>query len=123
MRILADQDVYAATIRFMIGLGHDVTRAADLGLGAAEDTELLRTARQRHHVLLTRDRDFGRLVYTGGMGAGVIYLRMSPSTQDAVHAELRRVLTLNTDETLQRSFVVAEPGRHRMRTYGLGPTR
>jgi hypothetical protein len=33
MRILADQDVYAATIRFMIGLGHDVTRAADLGLG------------------------------------------------------------------------------------------
>jgi hypothetical protein len=57
------------------------------------------------------------------MGAGVIYLRMSPSTQDAVHAELRRVLTLNTEETLQRSFVVVEPGRHRMRTYGLGPTR
>ena len=44
MRFLADQDVYAVTIRFLSNLGHDVVRAAQLGLAQAEDPELLRMA-------------------------------------------------------------------------------
>lgn len=33
MRFLTDQDVYAATVRFLSGLGHDVVPAAQLGPG------------------------------------------------------------------------------------------
>jgi hypothetical protein len=32
-----------------------------------------------------------------------------------VHAEFERVLTLYTEQELQGSFVVIEPGRHRIR--------
>ena len=53
-------------------------------------------------------------------GPGVIYLRMTPSTQNAVHAELERILTLYTEQVLQGSFVVVEPGRHRIRTLASG---
>jgi len=115
MRFLADQDVYATTIRFLAGLGHDVVTAASLGLARAEDAELLRVAQQEGRIFVTRDRDFGGLVFVQGSGPGVIYLRVLPSTQTSVHAELERVLTLYNELELQTSFVVVEPGRHRIR--------
>lgn len=115
MKFLADQDVYAATIGFLSGLGQDVVRAAQLGLAQTKDAELLRVAQERGRILLTRDRDFGGLVFVQRGGAGVIYLRILPSTLSTVHAELERVLTLYTERQFQGSFVVIEPGRHRMR--------
>jgi predicted nuclease of predicted toxin-antitoxin system len=121
MKFLADQDVYANTIRFLSGLGHDVVRAAELDLAQAEDAELLRVAHEQGQILMTRDRDFGGLVFVQGGGPGVVYLRILPSTQNAVHAELERVLTLYSEQELQGSFVVVEPGRHRIRRLGPGP--
>ena len=52
------------TIRFLIGLGHDVVSVAQLGLARAEDSELLRVAQQEGRIFVTRDRDFGALVFT-----------------------------------------------------------
>lgn len=117
MRFLTDQDVYAITIRFLSGLGHDVVTAAQLGLAQAEDLELLRVAQDQGRIFVTRDRDFGGLVFVLGSGAGVIYLRILPSTQNAVHAELERILTLYDEQELQGSFVVIELGRHRIRRH------
>jgi predicted nuclease of predicted toxin-antitoxin system len=118
MKFLVDQDVYAGTIGFLSGLRHDVVRAAELGLAQADDAELLRVAREQERIFLTRDRDFGALVFVQGSGPGVIYLRVLPSTQNAVHAELERVLTLYSEQELQASFVVIEPARHRIRKLG-----
>jgi predicted nuclease of predicted toxin-antitoxin system len=120
MKFLTDQDVYATTVRFLNGLGHDVVTAAQLGLARAQDAELLRVAQQQGRIFVTRDRDFGGLVFVQGGGAGVIYLRISPSTVNAVHAELERVLTLYPEQELQGSFLVIEPGRHRIRRLAQG---
>jgi predicted nuclease of predicted toxin-antitoxin system len=121
MKFLTDQDVYAATNRFLSGLGHDVVTATQLGLRQAADADLLQAAQAQGRILVTRDRDFGGLVFVQGGGAGVIYLRMTPSTQNPVHAELERVLTLYSEQELQGSFVVVEPGRHRIRRLPPGP--
>jgi len=115
MKFLADQDVYAVTIGFLKDLGHDVIAAAQLGMARAKDFELLRTAHDQGRIFITRDRDFGALVFVRASGPGVIYLRMLPSTLQAVHTELARVLALYTEQQLQTSFVVVEPGRHRIR--------
>ncbi len=115
MRFLGDQDVYAGTLLLLSSLGHDVVSAAQLGLAQAEDTELLRVAQEQGRILVTRDRDFGGLVFVQGNGPGIVYLRILPSTRNAVHAEFERVLTLYTEQELQGSFVVIEPGRHRIR--------
>jgi predicted nuclease of predicted toxin-antitoxin system len=124
MKFLADQDVYATTIRFLTQLGHDVVPAAQLGLAQADDTELLRVAQEQERIFVTRDRDFGGLVFVQGGGSGVVYLRILPSTQGTVHAELERVLSLYGEQELRESFVVVEPGRHRIRKpppVGQGP--
>lgn len=45
----------------------------------------------------------------------MLYLRVLPSTLQAVHAELGRVLGLYGEKELQGAFVVIEPGRYRIR--------
>jgi predicted nuclease of predicted toxin-antitoxin system len=115
MRLLADQDVYAATVRFLRELGHDVATAAERGMSQSADAALLRTAQADGRVFVTRDRDFGGLVFLQSLGTGVLYLRLLPSTLQAVHAELGRVLSLYNEAELQGAFVVIEPGRHRIR--------
>jgi predicted nuclease of predicted toxin-antitoxin system len=121
MKFLADQDVYAGTLGFLSSLGHEVVSASQLGLAQAEDAELLRVAHEQGRIFVTRDRDFGALVFVHGSGPGVIYLRLLPSTLNAVHAEIERVLTLYSESELQISFLVIEPGRHRIRKLGPSP--
>jgi len=118
MKLLLDQDVYAATARFLLDLGHDVVLVASIGLSRARDQEILHAAQEQNRILVTRDRDFGNLVFVRELGAGVILLRVLPSTQSVVHAELERVLSLHTEAVLAQSFVVVEPGGHRVRRLG-----
>ncbi len=115
MKFLTDQDVYAGTIAFLQQLGHDVITAAQLGLSRADDADLLRAAHSQGRIFVTRDRDFGNLVFVHALGTGVIYLRMLPSTQQVVHAEIERVFKQYSEAELLRAFVVVEPARHRFR--------
>lgn len=115
MRFLLDQDIYASTARHLVDLGHDVVRAAELGLSRAADEELLETAQEEGRVFVTRDRDFGRIVFLRQKRHAVLYLRMQPSTQDAAHEELTEVLKTLSASELARAFVVVEPGGHRIR--------
>jgi predicted nuclease of predicted toxin-antitoxin system len=115
MRFLTDQDVYAVTNRHLRGLGHDVATAAELGLSRASDSELLKRARSDRRIFVTRDRDFGRLVFLRNLGAGVVYLRMTPTDANSVHREFERVLTIYREEELLTQFLVVEPARHRVR--------
>jgi predicted nuclease of predicted toxin-antitoxin system len=57
MKLLLDQDVYAATARFLSDLGHEVVPVAQIGCAQAEDTDLLRIAQEQGRILVTRDRD------------------------------------------------------------------
>ncbi len=115
MRFLLDQDVYAVTGQFLNSLGDDVIRAAELGLAQSEDVELLKVAEQQDRIFVTRDRDFGNLVFAKALGAGVLYLRILPSAVNAVHEELETVLKTYHESELKMAFVVIEPGGHRFR--------
>jgi len=118
MKVLLDQDVYALTERFLKALGHDVQTASEAGLSTADDSVLLERAQKQGRILVTRDRDFGGLVFVRGEGAGVVYLRVNPATIHAVHEELRTVLERHSEADLRKSFVVVEPQRHRYRPLG-----
>lgn len=122
MRFLSDHDVFAATVTFLRAAGHDVTTAAELGMQQAADVDLLRAAHAAGRLLVTRDRDYGGLVFVRTVGAGVIYLRMSPTAIPAVHAELARLLSLYDEAGLRAAFVVVEPGCHRFRRLANDPS-
>ena len=49
MKFLLDQDVYAATARFLNDLGHDIVPVARIGLSQADDEELPNSPRSEPH--------------------------------------------------------------------------
>lgn len=115
MKFMLDQDVYALTERFLREQGYDVATASELGLSRAPDLDLLKTAADQGRIFVTRDRDYGNLVFIHHAGRGVIYLRILPSDMDEVHAELKNVLETYSEDELAHSFVVVEKSRHRIR--------
>lgn len=115
MRFLLDQDVYALTGRFLRELDHDVITADEIGLAQASDRNLLARATQERRILISRDKDFGNLVFVEHLGKGIVFLRITPATVHATHEELKRVLELYQESDLMNSFVVVEPGQHRFR--------
>jgi len=118
MKLFLDQDVYKSTAHLLKRLGHDVLLAAQAGLSQARDEELLLTAQKNERILITRDRDYGNLVFVKGIETGVIYLRMLPANINEAHHQLEKLLEIYSEEELSKSFVVVEPNGYRIRKYG-----
>ncbi len=115
MKLLIDQDVYEITVRFLIALKHDVVRVSELGMAKTSDEENLKKALELGRIFVTRDRDYGNLVFVKQVRTGVLYLRVLPSDLNSVQAELERVLSEYGEDELRSAFVVVEAGRHRIR--------
>jgi len=116
MKILTDQDIYRLTVEKLKQWGHDVITAKELGMHKSSDEDLLKTSRKTGRLLITRDKDFGSLIFLRTQeSVGVILLRMVPKTIDKVHNELYRLLQEQTQDILKNFFCVVEPKRYRMR--------
>lgn len=115
MRFFLDQDVYHLTSAFPRSLGHDVLTAADVEMSQAIDQEILQFAATHNRTLVTRDKDFGSLIFSQTfLHRGVILLRVTPQTLSDIHLELERLLSLHAEKDIQRSFVVVEKERRRI---------
>lgn len=95
--------------------GHDVVLVAQIGLAKAQDEDILSKAQEQKRILLTRDRDYGNLVFVQRRGTGVIYLRILPTTVNAVHNQIQKVLKNYSEADLIGAFVVVEPNGSRFR--------
>ncbi len=116
MRFLADQDIYRLTIEFLIKEQHDVIPVKNLGLERAPDILLLRKAKAMERIFVTRDKDFGSLVFfEEEASSGVIFMRGKPREIELIHRELSVVLENHTEIEMSKYFCVVEPGRHRLR--------
>jgi predicted nuclease of predicted toxin-antitoxin system len=115
MKFLLDQDVYVSTLKFLQRLGHDVLPVAQLGLATADDEVLLQRAHSEGRIFVTRDRDFGNLVFVKAHNTGVLYLRIRPTSEVAVHRQLEEVLNRYSEDELRRAFLVVEPSGFRFR--------
>ena len=79
MRLLIDQDVYHFTILWLRQEGHNVVTAKELGMHRVEDEALLQKALELDRLFLTRDKDFGALVFLKAASSkGVILLQLPP---------------------------------------------
>ena len=63
MKLITDHDVYKITVDFLRQHGHNVVTARELGLHKASDKELLEKAKNMDRLSITRDKDFGMLVF------------------------------------------------------------
>jgi len=108
MRFLADESCDFAVVRGLRGQGFDVIAISETCPGA-EDQRVIELARKEGRILLTEDKDFGRLAYLSGEpGIGVILLRFpARARQELCSAVLE--LIRREGSKLKRSFVVLHP--------------
>ncbi len=85
MRLFIDQMIRQEVAFALRGMGHDVVRAADVGLERADDGFILASACRQNRVLLTLDGHFGNwAVLPLNQHAGVIRLKVHPPTASAI---------------------------------------
>jgi len=114
MRFLADESCDFAIVRALHANGHDVLAVSEARPGA-EDQYVIELARQEERVLLTEDKDFGRLVYLAGAPrVGVILLRFPAKARGELCDAVVRLVN-QQGEKLPGSFVAMQPGRIRIR--------
>lgn len=112
MLFLADESCDAAVIRALRAAGHDVKAVAESWRGAT-DLAVLEAAFTEHRVLVTKDKDFGELVYTGARAVPVMLLRYPPAVRSRLPQAVLDVVRAFPDD-LQRSFIVLTPAGPRV---------
>lgn len=81
MKLLADENIEQAMIDWLRHNDHDVIWAAE-DMVSSPDRQLLELASSSSRILLTRDLDFGELVYREKrISTGIILLRISANNQ------------------------------------------
>lgn len=114
MRFLADESCDFAVVRSLRAAGHDVLAIGELS-PRLEDPAVLALAVREDRVLLTEDKDFGRLVYADRRATGGVVLLRFPARARGDLARTVVQLVERRGETLKGRFVIAQPGRVRIR--------
>ncbi len=80
----------------------------------SEDEDVIRLTVREKRILLTEDRDFGRLVFAqGAESLGVVYIRFPVSARSRLGQSVVGLVN-RLGERLQGKFIVLQPGRARI---------
>jgi predicted nuclease of predicted toxin-antitoxin system len=110
MRFLADESCDFGVVRALRRAGFDVLCASE-STPRAEDLEVIGLALREKRILLTEDKDFGRLVYSHGQETlGVIFLRFPTFARRQISRDVLN-LVKQQGERLIGSFITVQPGR------------
>jgi predicted nuclease of predicted toxin-antitoxin system len=114
MRFLLDESADGRLGAYLRSLGYDVTSIAVDHQQSLDDARVLAVAHDEDRILITDDRDFGRLVNVLHQPqAGVLYFRLGNNV--ALEAKIRRldhVLTHHGDQF--RQFITVSLDRVRI---------
>lgn len=116
MRFLADESFDFGVVRALRSAGHDVSAVAEVS-PRAEDPDVVDLAVSDDRLLLTEDKDFGRLVFADRRASGGVILLRFPAgaRREAPDAVVSVVESHGTK--LNGCFTVVQPGRLRIRAH------
>src|SRR6266540_2676142 len=113
MEFLADESCAFAVVRALRSAGHEVVAVAEIS-PRADDEVVLDLADRNARILLTEDKDFGRLVYAHQRSTGgVILIRFPPWARHFLPSTVLK-LAAERGADLAGRFVVVQPGRIRL---------
>ncbi len=114
LRFLADESCDWAVVRSPRDAGYDVLAVRDVAPGV-EDELVMTLAAEEGRILLTEDKDFGRLAYASlGSSGGVVLLRFPIGARRQVASELVELVRARGSD-LRGALAVVQPGRVRLR--------
>ena len=113
LRFLADESCDFSVVRALRTAGFDVVAVVESAPGAT-DERVIELGRSGGKILLTEDRDFGRLVFAATRATSGVSSSAFP--RDAARSCPRRILDLirREDDRLEKSFTVVGPNRIRI---------
>ncbi len=105
MRFLIDAQLPPTLADRLIEAGHVAERVNRIGLGAAADADVWRSALGRAAVLITKDADFLDLSSRGGPKPPIVWVRFGNTTKAALWRALQPALpeivhTIETGESV-----------------------
>jgi hypothetical protein len=113
VRFLADESCDFAVVRALRAAGHDVTAVAEERPGL-RDRDVMARAEGEGRVVITEDKDFGQLAFSGGAWAvGCLFLRYPADARSSMGGDIVG-LVHSIGARIPGSFVTAEPGRIRI---------
>jgi len=113
VRFLADESRDFAVVRALRAAGHDVGAIAEQRPGIT-DVAVMSQAEAEQRVVITEDKDFGQLVFSGGRGVtGCLFLRYPAAARRSIAPEIVQVVGAIASR-IPGSFVTVEPGRVRI---------
>jgi len=116
--VILDQNVPPALTKYLTIQRPDwiVLHVRDIALNGATDQAIFEWAQRHEAIVITFDEDFADTrMYPIGTHAGVIRLRIWPTTTEATEAALSRLLSTTSDSALPGSLVVIDNQRIRIR--------
>lgn len=99
---------------WLIQNGYDAKTIRSINPGMT-DQDILKLAAQEYRIVITRDKDFGELVYMSRKPhAGVLLLRLEDATGEEKRQIIEEIITNHAD-VLAGKFCVFQRGRLRIR--------
>jgi predicted nuclease of predicted toxin-antitoxin system len=115
MRLKLDENMPMLLVTTLRQAGHDVHTAGDEGLLGKPDDDVWHAVTRERQLLLTLDRDFGRLATRTGDHAGAIVLRPRETNQATITALAGRALVVAADIDMTNRVAIVEDERIRIR--------
>lgn len=124
MDLLANENFPPSRIKLLRNAGYKITSIIE-EMPGAKDIDVLKRAHRENLIILTFDRDYGKLIYLhkSFIPAGIIYFRFDPSTPEEP-AEIFLKIIKQSKILTTGKFTVIERGRIRQRTlHGINNTK
>jgi predicted nuclease of predicted toxin-antitoxin system len=118
LRILLDQNVPAQAAESVRRARPfwEIRHVGEVGLWGASDLEILTWAQADRWIIVTYDEDFADArMFPVGSHAGVIRLRVWPTTIEETERALARVIAEVSEADLQGGLIIVDPERIRVR--------
>jgi predicted nuclease of predicted toxin-antitoxin system len=115
MRLKLDENMPRPLVETLRGAGHDVHTVADEHLLGEPDDIIWSAVVREERLLLTLDRDFGRLATESRGHPGAIVLRPRDANQAMIMTLALRALALATDIDMKNRVAIFDDERIRIR--------
>jgi predicted nuclease of predicted toxin-antitoxin system len=119
VKILADEHIPKVLLRALREAGHAVTTVVELGMTGADDSDILQRAHAEDALVLTEDKDFGRLLEfcPPQQRHRAFLLRYEAFVPEILIPDILHALAELENLSSQKFMAVLMEGRLRIRTW------
>jgi predicted nuclease of predicted toxin-antitoxin system len=120
MKILVDMNLSPKWVDFLVEAGLEAVHWSTVGAGDAHDSDVMRWAAERSHIVLTSDLDFGAiLAATQDRKPSVLQLRCDVLTPNAIGPVVLAAIRQTQQELAEGALLSIDAARARLRVLPL----